>query len=290
MAPIKRSFLHGDNTLIQPASDPAGPPDQTHPDEAAAPIPRLTAAVLPPDEAIRDQAASDEAVVATEEIAGTDDAFRQPAAPTDNQPTAPPLPDDLESARRYQADLQRKMTALAEDLSLGKINQLQFDAVYAYYREQRDIIDALIGSMAVAAWRKAIRADQTRLLLERHAARLVSYALYFNADGALLAASGQFDADAARIAPVLAAQRQVVDVSARINRLEVEGGHWLCFVPGHYTTLVAHFTHDPARAQLQLLQELHHDFELAGAKRLTDGRAREAAEAFMRTWALIDPA
>jgi hypothetical protein len=271
MANLKRPFLRGDLSGQPAASEPAD--ERTPTDEPA----RLTEAVLPPDEGIRD--ASDDpappvATTSTEAVA---------AAGT------PPLPDNLADAHAYQTELQRKMTALADDFSQGKINRQQFDAVYAHYRDQRQLIEGLIRSMAADAWRKAVTPGQTGLLMDRHAARLLSCALYDNPTAALLAASPRFQIDAEVVAPVIAAHLQAVSRGTHASSLPAPADHWLHFVPGQYSTLVVVFTREPARSQWQFLHDLHHDFELASAKRLTDGRGREAAEAFMRTWALEDP-
>ncbi|MBP7688262.1 MAG: hypothetical protein KA765_10155 [Thermoflexales bacterium] len=230
--------------------------------------PFVSTPALPPDAAVRFDASAPEA----------------PAAP--EPPPTPTLPTDLPGARMYQAELQHKMTALAEDFSLGKINRRQFDAVYTHYREQRQIVDALINSLNFDAWRKAISAGHTGLLLSHNAAQLLGYALYDRATRQPLAVSPHFKVNPAFIAPIIAAQQATRDVTTRISTSEIDNGRWLCFVPGQACTLVALFTVEPARAQLQLLQDLHHDFELANAKRLAQGRGSEAAEQFMQLWAL----
>ena len=147
-------------------------------------------------------------------------------------------------------------------------------------------MDALINSLNFDAWRKAISAGHTGLLLSHNAAQLLGYALYDRATRQPLAVSPHFKVNPAFIAPIIAAQQATRDVTTRISTSEIDNGRWLCFVPGQACTLVALFTVEPARAQLQLLQDLHHDFELANAKRLAQGRGSEAAEQFMQLWAL----
>ncbi len=251
---------------VMPQSPPATPAPQT---TAAAYVPPLVMPpTLPPDVAVLHDAPPDET----------------PA--TEVPPPAPTLPTDLPGARAYQAEVQRKMTTLAEDFSLGKINRRQFEAVYTHYREQCQIIDALINSLNVDAWRKAISAGQTGLLLSHHAAQLLGYALYDRIARQPLAASPHFKVDPALITPIITAHQAARDVTTRITTSEIDNGRWLCFVPGQACTLVALFSVEPARAQLQLLQDLHHDFELANAKRLAQGRGGDAAEQFMQLWAL----
>ncbi len=205
---------------------------------------------------------------------------------TDVPPTPPPWPTDLSGAHAYQAELQSKMTALAEDFSLGKINRRQFEAVYTHYREQRQIIGALINSLKVDVWRKAINEGLTGPLLSHNAAQLLGYALYDQASRLPMTTSPSFKIDPTRVAPLIEAHHAARDVTTRISLNEISGGRWLCLIPGQYTTLVALFSVEPARAQLQLLQDLHHDFEMANAKRLRQGRGQEGAEQFMQLWAL----
>jgi len=242
-----------------------------------------------PDE-VRDRSEPKQTVIHSTPALPPDAAVRYDAQPSEpaaaEPPAAPALPTDLPGARAYQAELQRKMTALAEDFSLGKINRRQFEAVYTHYREQRQIVDALINSLNFEAWRKAISAGHTGLLLSHNAAQLLGYALYDRVTRQPLAVSRHFKVDPALISPIIAAHQAARDVTTRISTSEIDNGRWLCFVPGQACTLVALFSVEPARAQLQLLQDLHHDFELANAKRLAQGRGAESAEQFMQLWAL----
>ena len=48
----------------------------------------------------------------------------------------------------------------------------------------------------------------------------------------------------------------------------IEGGRWLCFVPGEFTTMLAVFTTEPAAKQLEFLEELHRVFERANQRLL----------------------
>lgn len=253
-----------DGDRVLPARNPSLPSATQIPQAP----PYATSPTLPPDaDVLHDAPASD-------------------APLADEPPSSPALPTDLPGARAYQAELQRKMTVLAEDFSLGKINRRQFEVVYTHYREQRQIIDALINSLNVGAWRKAISEGHTGLLLTHNAAQLLGYALYDQVARQPLAASPNFKVDAALITPIIAAHHTTPGVTPHINTSEIDRGRWLCFVPGRACTLVALFSVEPARAQLQLLQDLHHDFELANARRLAQGRGGEAAAQFMRLWAL----
>jgi hypothetical protein len=251
------------------AGEPATPHATSAPHTTQAPHvpPFVTSPTLPPDAAVLHDTPSVEAQFA-------------------DAPLATTLPADLPAAHSYHAELLRKMTALAEDFSLGKINRRQFEAVYTHYREQRQILDALINTLNGDAWRKAINEGLTGPLLSHNAAQLLGYALYDTTTRQPLAASPHFKIDPAQIAPFIAAQQAASEVGARISTSEIDTGRWLCFLPGKACTLAALFSVEPARAQLQLLQDLHHDFELANARRLARGHGAEAAEQFVQLWAL----
>jgi hypothetical protein len=106
------------------SADADQPDDKRDPGEpaptAAHVPPFVTSPTLPPDAAVLHDAQPGEALF------------------TDVPPPTPALPTDLPAARTYQAELQRKMTALAEDFSLGKINRRQFEAVYTHYASTPD--------------------------------------------------------------------------------------------------------------------------------------------------------
>ena len=58
---------------------------------------------------------------------------------------------------------------------------------------------------------------------------------------------------------------------AGLKSSEIEGGRWLCFVPGAHTTLVVLFSLEPARLQLELLEQLHRHFERANQPAFDSG-------------------
>ena len=52
---------------------------------------------------------------------------------------------------------------------------------------------------------------------------------------------------------------------------QIEGGRWLCFVPGEFTTLMALFSTSPASQQMESLEDLHRLFERANRNLLGGG-------------------
>ena len=207
-----------------------------------------------------------------------------PGSPSASNP--PAEPGEL---RLFLQEVRSKMARLAEDFAQGRLNRMQFQEIYAHYQQQRQTIEAtIVGSAAAEPWPPTVAAGLTSILKERHAARVLSYAIYDNTTSLPLASVGEFRVDTGLLIPMLSSFRSATAemFGAGLRSTEIEGGRWLCFVPGRYTTLMVLFSVDPARIQLTLIEDLHRDFEVANRAALAAGRGREAAELFTRLWAL----
>lgn len=195
-------------------------------------------------------------------------------------------PGDL---RLFLQELRRKMARLAEDFAQGKLNRMQFQEIYAHYQQQRQAVEAaIVSTQGSDQWRSSVAIGTTGILRERHAARILSYATYDNATSLPLASVGAFRIDTSLLVPMLSSFRSAATeiFGAGLRSTEIEGGRWLCFVPGNFTTLMVLFSVEPARIQLTLIEDLHRDFEVANRAALSAGRGTDAAELFTRVWAL----
>jgi len=181
------------------------------------------------------------------------------------------------------------MAQLAEDFAQGKLNRMQFQEIYAHYQKQRQAVEeAIVQTPNSDQWQHNVAVGMTGLLRERHSAKILAYAIYDNTTSLPLASVGQFLIDTSLLVPMLSSFRSAATemFGAGLRSTEIEGGRWLCFVPGKYTTLIVLFSVEPARVQLTLVEDLHRDFEVANQPTLHRGRGREAAELFTRIWAL----
>ncbi len=181
------------------------------------------------------------------------------------------------------------MAQLAEDFAQGKLNRTQFQEIYAHYQKQRrSVEEAMVRAPGSDEWISNVAVGTTGLLRERHSAKILSYAIYDNMTSLPLASVGTFRIDTSLLVPMLSSFRSAATemFGAGLRSTEIEGGHWLCFVPGEYSTLIVLFSIEPARAQLTLIEDLHRDFEVANRAALENGRGREAAELFTQIWAL----
>ena len=167
-------------------------------------------------------------------------------------------------AKLYLEKVQAKINKLAEDFASGSINRDQFQNLYAHYqREMRTVAGML--AMSDEDWRGAVTDGQSFVIRQQHAPKAQGYAIYENESGMPLSTLGQFAMDPALLVPMLSSYRAATEeiFGAGMRATAIEGGRWLCFVPGEMTTLMAVFQAEPARKQLDFLDELHRLFEKA---------------------------
>ena len=198
-------------------------------------------------------------------------------------------PATVSDARQYLQELRSKMARLAEDFAQGSLNRAQFQEIYAHYQRQRVNIERAMYDMPGSdAWRGVVSTGLTSMLRQRNAAQVLSYSIYDNSTSLPLASAGEFKIDTGLLVPMLSSFRSATReiFGAGMRSTEIEGGRWLCFVPGRFTTLFVLFSVEPARIQLTLIEDLHRDFETANASALARGEGVEAAQQFVQLWAL----
>ncbi len=196
--------------------------------------------------------------------------------------------DSFAEANLYLQELRSKMARVAEEFAQGKLNRVQFHEIYTHYQQQRAEIETVISNVPGSdAWRGVVSTGHTTMLRQRNAAQILSYAIYDNSTSLSLVSGGQFKLDADLVVPMLSSFRSATQeiFGKGMQNTEIEGGRWLCFVPGQYTTLFVVFSVEPARSQVALIQDLHRDFETAHAQSLANGEGREAAAQFVNMWA-----
>jgi hypothetical protein len=188
----------------------------------------------------------------------------QPVAPV---PQAQPAPaDPAKEAENYLRVVSDKMMKLAEDFAAGRVNRTQFGELYRHYFRERETIERMIlAAPDSGAWKNAVTAGESVLIRRKHAAQPLGYAVYLNANSLPLRSVGDFRMDSALLVPMLSSFRSATAeiFGSGLKSSEIEGGRWMCFVPGIYTTLIVLFSVEPARLQLEMLEQLHRHFEKA---------------------------
>lgn len=218
------------------------------------------------------------------------EAAKPPAPPTQQPvraPTAvphPPVPDIITArltpepsaakestsgqaaAQQFLNKLQEKIGRLADDFANGTINRQQFQQLYAHYQREMRAVETLIETdQGQSEWGDAFQEGESVLIRQQHAAKAKGYAIYENDSGMPLSTLGKFEVDPALFVPMLSSFRAATAeiFGGGIQSTAIEGGRWLCFVPGQFTTMMALFTAEPANRQLDFLEQLHRLFEKA---------------------------
>ncbi len=183
----------------------------------------------------------------------------------------------IAEAQVYLKRVRHKMEKLVQDFVQGQVNRLQFEELYAHYQEERNTIQNLITSHPQSgAWRMAVTEGESLMIRRRNAARALNYAVYNNTSREAIRLYGELSPyNRAKILSVLngVSESNVEPGKAEAICLGIgEEGEWLCYVNGEYSTLIVFFNREPARVQLELLEDLHAHFEQANGRILSRPR------------------
>jgi hypothetical protein len=171
--------------------------------------------------------------------------------------------------------IEGKVKRLVDDFAQGRINRRQFDELYAHYQMQRELIEvALESPIEVSDWKDLETLEATSNIRLRYAAQSLGGAVYLRGSESPLHTEGDFPADNKQVNSLISSFHAASAELFRTGiRSEIEGGRWLCLVPGRFSMLVVLFSQEPPLAQIALLEDLHRDFEQANSSALASGVA-----------------
>lgn len=191
-------------------------------------------------------------------------------APEEADAASPlPQPSELSSfneALGYLDKVQDKINKLAEEFAGGTINRAQFNELFDHYRREQLMVKQWIDLYPESdAWKEATTEGKSVIIRAEHKAKVIGYAVYENESGMPLNTIGQFEVEAELAIPMLSSYRAATKeiFGAGMRSSEIEGGRWLCYMPGEFTTLMALFSTEPASTQLDAMENLHRLFERA---------------------------
>ena len=197
----------------------------------------------------------------------------QPAASTPSQPAADGEPSPLENPDEYLERVQGKINKLAEEFASGEINRSQFQELYEHYRREQQTVKRYL-EMAPDSdeWKAATTEGKSVVIRQKNVAKVLGYAVYDNESGMPLSTIGEFQIEAELAVPMLSSYRAATKeiFGAGMQSTQIEGGRWLAYMPGDFTTLMTLFSTDPASDQLESLEELHQLFERANRTLLSN--------------------
>ncbi|HVO43601.1 MAG TPA: hypothetical protein VMT34_13300 [Aggregatilineales bacterium] len=198
-------------------------------------------------------------------------------------PSSQPSDDEIKRSLAFVNELNLKMRRVVDDFAAGMLNRTQFHMLYDRYQSQLNRIMQL-GNDPTATQEliNAPRGEETILIKRRLTARAIGLSVYSNRSGLPLETMGEFSVDPALLVPMLssyrAATREIFKAGMRSTTME--NGQWLWFVPGHYTTLIALFSDELSRLQVNTLERMHRDFETANRAALEQDTVDASALAF----------
>lgn len=200
---------------------------------------------------------------------------RQPLAPPKPAPAAPVTkePSPLENPQAYLERVQAKINKLAEEFANGSINRLQFQELYDHYRREQQTVKRYLDMAPDSEeWKSATSEGKSVVIRQQNVAKVEGYSVYENESGMPLKTIGEFQMEADLAVPMLSSYRAATKeiFGAGMRSTEIEGGRWVSYVPGEFTTLMARFSTNPADKELESLEELHRLFELANRTLLSN--------------------
>jgi hypothetical protein len=172
----------------------------------------------------------------------------------------------MQRAEEALINLRQKMAQTAADFAKGKLNQAQFDAIYARYSEQRDITERLLmRDPESQAWQSVIQAGHTGFLIEHFESRVLAYAIYDQNTADLIASTGPFRLKHQQIKAVIERLQAINNDRGNPGPAQRTLGDDRCvvFVPGERAVAVVIFSREPAAVQIKRIQDIHGDFERA---------------------------
>ena len=170
--------------------------------------------------------------------------------------------------------LLHKMARIGEEFQNGKINRAQYDALSQRYHEQHAIIQRLIERDPEGkAWKQVLGTPgQTGFLRQHFEAQAIYFVVYHHELQVRVYASGSRKPDETIIKPLL---KQLWAMPNRptngIGRKQIDENQWMILGVGERTVTVILFSLEPSAEQIQLVRDLHADFERANAAALTRG-------------------
>lgn len=177
------------------------------------------------------------------------------------------MPND---SKMSLTEIRQKLQAIAQEYAEGKINPAQFNALYRYYTEKRQLIELLVARDPDSdAWKVVAKTQHTNFLKNRFESRPMYYLVARYRDRQPLMSHGRL--------PQESAHRVFKLLQSIWNMGKPDEGHvcrrmdkhlWLMLSMGQWSLTVVIFQYQPSSHQFSQVKDLHSDFERANAHSL----------------------
>lgn len=212
----------------------------------------------------------------------------RPSVPRPTRPDAPIGPrltptEEIDMSRSPQEQamaalerLRQKMARVAEEYAEGKLNRAQFHAIYQRYQDQRDITEAMLQrDPKTGAWHNVVQPGHTGFLRKHFEAQVVSYSIYHIPQVRLIVRTGRLQLPESQVQPILSRLQKLLESSEhppRLARRKLKDDRFVILAPGYISVSIVVFSIEPAVAQIEMVQDIHRDFERANHKLLQQER------------------
>lgn len=192
------------------------------------------------------------------------------------------LDDTGAKALAYRKQVIEKIQTLLNEFAEGKLNQEQFNVLYARYSGQLAMAQQAMESGDVDAMKTAPGDIGTIAIKMEHMGKAVGMRIYQNRTGSTIETLGDFTVSPFVISPVLNEFSKMMEQQKSITpRSEkMQDKRWLLFTGSRHTTVVTLFQNEPSLFQVREIERLHQDFEVANGTLLTQGQIDSAQLAF----------
>jgi hypothetical protein len=178
------------------------------------------------------------------------------------------------------AYIRNKMEEVSNEYANNTISRAQFNAIYAHYNEQRQLIEKIIArDPDNDGWKQAARSGKTEFLRQHFDARPLNYVVYVHRQYKPLIGGGTRP-DITRIKNLLRVLWRMEKIRVGVARMSLDGPTWLVMTAGHYSVTFVTFHLEPSGDKANYVRDLHNDFERANRLFLKRGKINKSLMVF----------
>lgn len=184
-----------------------------------------------------------------------------------------PSPKGNTNPRSALDQIRNKLENATREYSAGKLNAVQFNAIYRHYMEKRTIIEKLLErNPDTDAWRAAASQGKTLFLRDKFEARPLYFVVFRRGDKQPLHSEGKLPTRAAeQVHNMMKLLWRMEEWKTGLARKSLGDGLWLLLMVGQQSLTIIIFFFQPSTLQINLIRDLHTDFERANSKLLERG-------------------
>jgi len=173
--------------------------------------------------------------------------------------------------------IRRKLEQATLEYSAGRLNPVQFNAIYRHYMEQRTIVEKLLErNPETDAWRAAASQGKTTYLRDRYEARPLYFVVFKRGEKHPLHSEGKLSQKAAsQVHRMLQVLWSLENWHKGLAQKTLGDGLWLLLMVGDVSFTITLFFLQPSAIQFNQIRDLHTDFERANHKLLERGAPPE---------------